>query len=102
MTELQLTPDEQHALDLTAELAGTVRRIIGDGPQAEHDWAECARIIHDIQCRILAQLASRTDPPYCRPLGGSFREEATLSDATEQAVRESREQQLQRESDEAV
>lgn len=67
---VRLTEDEQHAMDLTGELAGVCRRIVGDGPASTGDWSEMCRAIHDIQARILSQLASRTDPPYARPLGG--------------------------------
>ncbi len=70
----QLTDDEVHALDLTAELANTMRRVIGtEGDCWEHDWNEVARIIHDLQSRIVGQLGSRTDPIYTRPLGGWVR-----------------------------
>lgn len=64
-----LTPDEQEAMDATVVVANTMRRIIGDGPCASGDWAECARIIHDLQCRIFTQVAARAG--LCRPLGGS-------------------------------
>lgn len=68
---VELTEDEQHAMQLTTELAQTMYRIVGtEGDCAVGDWNEIAIEIHHIQCRILAQLGSRTDPIYCRPLGG--------------------------------
>jgi hypothetical protein len=73
MSVPRLTSDEQEAFDLTGQLAGAMRRVIGDGPCASGDWNEIARSIHDIQARILSQVAARAG--LCRPLGGTVVEE---------------------------
>ena len=65
-----LTADELHALDLTAQLANVVRKGIGNGPTAEHDWAEMAAQIHQIQHVVMAQAAARAYPERFRLLGG--------------------------------
>lgn len=65
MTEL-----EHEAMRLSGDLATCLKRIIGTGPQAEHDWAEAAQRIHAIQHTILAQAAARAYPGLYRPLGG--------------------------------
>lgn len=64
-----LTEDEHEAMRLSGELANTVGRIIGKGPQAEYDWNEAAQRIHAIQHMILAQAAARAYPDRYRLLG---------------------------------
>jgi hypothetical protein len=66
-----LTPDEHEAMRLSAALANVVRRIIGDGPQAEHDWNEAAQRIHAVQHMVMAQAAARCYPERYRLLGGT-------------------------------
>jgi hypothetical protein len=64
-----LTPDEQHAIDLTAELANTLGRIVGRGPTRDHDMAEICLHIHNIQHAVMAQAAARAYPDRFRLLG---------------------------------
>lgn len=71
-----LTEDERTALRLSGELANACHRIIGDGPTAEHDWAEMASHIHVIQHAVMAQAAARAYPDEYRLLGGTLRKEA--------------------------
>ena len=65
-----LTPDEHLAMATSAELANLMRKIIGDGPEADFDWAEALYRIHAVEQMILAQAASRAFPDRYRPLGG--------------------------------
>ena len=69
MTEL-LTPDEFEAMDLLGQAANAMRRVIGDGDQAAHDWSEAADKIHQLQSSVMAQAAARAYPDKFRPLGG--------------------------------
>lgn len=69
-----LTDDEHTAMRLSADLANVVRRIIGSGSPAEHDWNEAAQRIHAIQHTIMAQAAARAYPALYRPLGGVIKE----------------------------
>jgi hypothetical protein len=71
-----LTDDERRALDLTGELAGLCRQIIGDGPAAVGDWREMAMRIHAIQHMLMAQAASRAYPEKFRLLGRVIEEPA--------------------------
>lgn len=68
MTE-PLPTDIVEAIAVSADLAGRCRQIVGDGPQAESDWAEIAGLIHSIQYRLLAQVAARAFPDRFRVLG---------------------------------
>ncbi len=69
-----LTSLEHETLELTAKVANNLRAIIGDGPQAAHDWNEAAAKIHDLQHLILAQAAARAYPTTYRLLGQQFGE----------------------------
>ena len=71
-----LTQDELDCIEALGECAGRLRRIIGDGPCAHHDWAEVADKIHQLQAMVMAQAAVRAFPERFRPLGGRI-EEAT-------------------------
>jgi len=64
-----LTDTEKEALALSGQLAGLLRKIIGDGPQAANDWAEAAIHIHNIQHTIMSQAAARAYPQEFRLLG---------------------------------
>lgn len=64
-----LTSDEMVALQHLTDAARTIRRIIGEGPQAIHDWAEAASRIHDLQHLVMAQAAARAYPGAFRLLG---------------------------------
>lgn len=65
-----LTVEEREALDLSGKLANLCRRIVGSGPQADHDWNELAARIHAVQHTIMAQAAARAYPQEFRLLGG--------------------------------
>lgn len=64
-----LTADEHYALALSGELASICNKIIGDGPQAAHDWAEMAVHIHGVQHMLMRQAAARAYPDLYRLLG---------------------------------
>lgn len=74
-----LTVDEREALRLSGQLANLCRRIIGDGPTAEHDWSEMAVRIHSVQHMVMAQAAARAYPDEFRLLGGGV---ASTEDST--------------------
>lgn len=82
MTEDLLTPDELEAVNLTADLANLMRRIIGEGPTADHDWSETAAQIHVLQSRIMGQAAARAYPDLFRLMGGRIGEPPTVTPAT--------------------
>jgi hypothetical protein len=67
-----MTDLEHEAMELSAQLANTLHRIIGDGPQASNDWAEAAMRIHSMQQMILAQAACRAYPDRYRLMGGTL------------------------------
>ncbi len=73
VTEELMTPDEHEAMRLSGELASLGRKIIGDGPQAQYDWAEFVQAIHGVQQMVLRQCAARAYPDRYRLLGESFR-----------------------------
>ena len=69
-----LSDDELIALDLTAQLANTIRKIIANGGASDadmdrFDWAEAAAKIHDIQHMLMAQAAARAYPERFRLMG---------------------------------
>lgn len=68
MDEL-LTPEERRCLDVSGELAGRLRAIIGDGPTAHGDWAEAAAAIHVLQRMVMGNAAARAYPTEYRLLG---------------------------------
>jgi hypothetical protein len=68
-----LTPTELHALDLTAQLADTLSRIVGDGPTRAADLNELGAKIHDLQSAVMAQAAARAYPHKVRLLGDVVR-----------------------------
>jgi hypothetical protein len=67
---VELTEMELKALDLTAQLANTLREVIGEGDQSENDWAQLVAHIHGIQWAVMGNLASRAHPGLFRRLGG--------------------------------
>lgn len=67
-----LSEDEREALSLTAQLAQACMKVIGKGPSAEHDWAEMAHRIHDIQHALMSNAAARAYPDTFRLLGGTL------------------------------
>jgi len=64
-----LTPDELEAIDLLSRASSAIRRVIGVGPHATHDWADAATWIHNLQHAVMAQAAARAYPDRFRLLG---------------------------------
>lgn len=64
-----MTDDEHEALRLLGETASLCRKIIGDGPQADHDWNEMAVRFHGVQHMVMRQCAARAFPERYRLLG---------------------------------
>lgn len=64
-----LTDDELELMNKTAQVANLMYKVIGDGPQSEHDWAEAAHHIHNIQHMVMAQAAARAYPDLFRLMG---------------------------------
>lgn len=60
---------EHEAIEKSGELAQLMRKIIGDGPNAYHDWVEATVHIHAIQNMVLSQAAARAYPDTFRLLG---------------------------------
>lgn len=78
-----LTDEEHKAMELSGQLAGMMRRMIGDGPCANGDWAEVAHDIHHLQERIMAQAAARAFPEKYRIAGGTLESPDQGSEKTE-------------------
>ena len=64
-----LSEIELDAIEKSAELAQLLRKIVGDGPNAYHDWVEATIHIHAIQNMVLSQAAARIYPNKFRLLG---------------------------------
>jgi hypothetical protein len=64
-----LTPDELDALDLVANLANKIGRIVGEGRTRAHDINELVGHIHAIQNAVMSQAAARAYPGRFRLLG---------------------------------
>lgn len=64
-----MTQEEHDCMTVSAELAELLRKVIGDGRQTEHDWAEAAAHIHAIQRMVMSQAAARAFPDLYRLLG---------------------------------
>ncbi|GIH95344.1 hypothetical protein ACFFMN_23570 [Planobispora siamensis] len=64
-----LTPDELDALSLTADLAGRLALIVGEGRSRAHDLNELLVHVHAIQHAVMAQAAARIYPERFRLLG---------------------------------
>lgn len=72
-----LTRAELKALNLTAQLWNLlVQEVVANGSTRDHDTAELASKIHDLQHTIMAQAAARAYPTQFRLLGGSITQEA--------------------------
>ena len=65
-----VTPDEERAMALTAELTGALRLIVGAGRTRESDLAEVLGHVHVIQAYIMSQGTARAFPDRYRELGG--------------------------------
>ena len=65
-----LTPDEHLAMETSAQLANLVRKIIGDGPEADLDWAESDVSHSRCGANDPRPVAARAFPDLDRPLGG--------------------------------
>jgi hypothetical protein len=62
--------DDEHALVATlGRAAELLRRVIGNGPLAAHDWSEAAHHLHVLQAMGMRNLAARVYPDLYRPLG---------------------------------
>lgn len=64
-----MTDEEHEFMRLSGQMASLARTIIGDGPQADHDWAEFTVRIHAVQHMIMRQCAARAFPDLYRQLG---------------------------------
>lgn len=82
MPENLLTPDELEAIDLTAQLANALSRVVAEGSTRNHDLNELLTSVHAIQHAVMAQTAGRAYPDRFRLLGG------TLSSVTASAAEE--------------
>ncbi len=60
---------EHEAIEKSGELAQLMRKLIGEGPNAYHDWVEATIHIHALQNMILSQAAARAYPDKFRLLG---------------------------------
>lgn len=70
MTAPVLTADELYAMDLTAQLARALSRIVGNGPTRVDDLNELlGQHVHGIQHAVMAQAAARAYPDRFRLLG---------------------------------
>jgi hypothetical protein len=67
--QVLLTDDELQAMDISAELANLVGRIVGDGRTRQADLREAVHHIHALQHSIMAQAAARAYPKKFRLLG---------------------------------
>lgn len=68
MTDL-LTPDELHAMNVTAQLVNALHDIVGQGPSREDDLTELVGHVHNIQHAVMGQAAARAYPERFRLLG---------------------------------
>jgi len=75
-----LTAEEHRVMDLTAELANTLGRIVGDGETRLADLGELVGHVHAIQWAILAQAAGRIWPERYRTLGETIAAAEPLPD----------------------
>lgn len=64
-----LTGDEHEAIALAGQLANKLKAIIGEGPQADNDWAEIVPVVHQIQGWVMSQAAARAYPDRYRLKG---------------------------------
>jgi hypothetical protein len=64
-----LTPLEQQAMALTAELANTLAKVVGNGSSRTADIRELFGAVHVIQHAVMANAAARRYPTLYRTLG---------------------------------
>lgn len=70
MTVTVFSPDEAHALKLTAELAAVIQRVVGPDPETRaDDINELYQALHVIQRAIQASALARIAPHEVRGLG---------------------------------
>lgn len=67
-----LTDAERATLEAVGKIAGAMRTVIGDGPNAENDMHEAIRSIHALQAMVMSQAAARAYPDEFRLLGKSL------------------------------
>lgn len=70
-TSVDLTVDEQHALELAETLANTLGGIVGWGPTRDRDLGELHAKLRDIQHAVMAQSLARAYPEQFALLGGA-------------------------------
>jgi hypothetical protein len=66
---VQLTADEQRAVDLAQELADAFGRIVGWGATRDRDLGEMHAKLRDIQRAVMAQAIARAYPDRFALLG---------------------------------
>lgn len=74
-----LTDEEQHVIQLAADLAAAIAAAIPAGPNRVADLNELLVPVHHIQHAFMAQAAARAMPELYRPLGGSSGEPIVVS-----------------------
>lgn len=77
-TETPLTADEHRFMDLTADLANLLARIVGHESSRAGDLNEAVAHIHALQAMVLAQAAARAYPDRYRLLGGTITDDKTI------------------------
>lgn len=66
---MNLTDDEQAAMDATVTLANALGRVVGDGPTRQGDLSELFGHVHAIQHAVMSQPFARAHPEEYRLLG---------------------------------
>lgn len=69
-----LMTDDEHALiDVLSDAAGRFNRMMRQSGRQnwEHDWAEAADKIHQLQAQVLSMAAARAYPDRYRPMLGA-------------------------------
>jgi hypothetical protein len=65
-----LTDDEHRCMELTAEVANLLSKIVGNDRTRTGDLQELVAALHTVQNAVLAQAAGRAYPKRYRLLGG--------------------------------
>lgn len=82
-----LTPEEHHAMRLTADLHRAICGIAGDAGTRDNDLHESVLHIHALQNMILAQAAGRAYPDRYRLMGETLTARAEVAPDPEAAER---------------
>jgi hypothetical protein len=64
-----LTELEHQTIEVTAELAGLLSQVVGNGPTRKADLDELVGHLHNIQHAVMGQAAAREYPHRFRLLG---------------------------------